>query len=188
AFKKHVLDKMAHAIELRRFIPRADTHPNSHADTGHLRHLRRRYAQAIIELGELVHAKSAPSGESFRHDFRRPDAPLIIENNVDGFLRIVGDGEQIEIARADVAGLFQVRFHPLDQTSPMLFAEQNQRKFRNALGLHEREDLEKFIERAETAGHKHEADAVFYKTDFPREEIMEMDRQIGVAISSLLMR
>ena len=61
-------------------------------------------------------------------------------------------------------------------------------KLRDALRLHERDDFEKFVERAESAGHEDEAEAVFREADLARKKIMEMQRQVDKAIAGLLVR
>src|SRR6266404_5827729 len=69
----------------------------------------------------------------------------------------------------------------------MLFPKQNQREPRNALSLNQRKNLEKFIQRPEPAGHKHKANAVLDEANLSRKEIMKIDGNVGVAISSLLL-
>src|SRR5215831_6058104 len=68
----------------------------------------------------------------------------------------------------------------------MVTAEQHQRELRDALGLDERDDFEKFVQRAVAAGHKDEPQAVFYETYLAREKIVKMDRYVGESIAGLL--
>src|SRR5438309_2345986 len=82
--------------------------------------------------------------------------------------------EKIQIARTYIIGLFQVLLHPLDEAVPMFAPKKNERKLGDALGLNEGEHFEKFIERAESAGHKDKTDAVFNEANFSGEKIMKV--------------
>src|SRR5207249_3204235 len=88
--------------------------------------------------------------KSFGHDFRRADAARIIENDVDSFLRIVRHGNQVHIPGANESCLLQhAPFHPAQQTSPVFTSEEDNRKFRDTLRLHECQDFKEFVERSE---------------------------------------
>src|ERR1043166_5020839 len=109
------------------------------------------------------------------HDFRRADATQVFQDQLQRFVHVVSQGEQIEVARADELVMFlHLRFHPADQAGPELFAEQDQRKARNAPGLHQRDHLEKLVERAKAAGHENERGTVLHEADLARKEIVEM--------------
>jgi len=76
----------------------------------------------------------------------------------------------------------------MQKAVPIFAAEKDEGKLRDALGLHEREDFKKFVERAETTGHENEAEAVFHEAYFAREKVMEMNRHIGKTIPGLFVR
>lgn len=67
-------------------------------------------------------------------------------------------------------------------------AEKDEWITRNAAGLDEGEHFKKFVERSKTTGHEYEGDAVFYETNFAREKVMKMDRDIRVRIAFLFVR
>src|SRR2546423_14540853 len=127
------------------------------------------------------------SAENTGNALRRTDAPLVIEDQINRLRHVVRDREQVHVPRTDELGFLQRHFHPLPQPLPVIPAKKDQRKARNALGLFQGDDLEEFIERAESTGHEDEAHAVFYETDFAREKIVKMDRDVGVAIALLFM-
>jgi len=123
-----------------------------------------------------------------RRDRGRADAAFVVADDGDDFVHVVGDFHEVEVAGADELVFFEARFHPRKQALPMFAAEQDERELRDALRLHEREDFKKFVERAEAAGHEHEAEAVFHEADFAREKIMKVNRDVGVAVAALLVR
>jgi len=75
-------------------------------------------------------------------------------------------------------------FHPVQQSLPVFAAEEDERELRDALGLHEGHDFEKFVERAEATGHVNEAEAVFGKADFARKEVVKVQRDVGEAVAA----
>src|SRR2546421_428599 len=96
--------------------------------------------------------RQADSGGGFGMGFRGADAALIINNQVDRLLHVVGDGHQFEVIRVDESVFFERSFYPLNQSIPVLAAEEDQWKTRNAPGLHQGDDFKKLVERPETAG------------------------------------
>ena len=117
----------------------------------------------------------------------RPDTALVVEDDADHFVRIVGQLDQVEIAGIDIAmPLLQLALHPMQQSFPVFGAEQDERELRDALGLDERDDFKQLIERAKPAGHVNEAEAVFREADLARKKIVEVQRKVGVAVALLL--
>src|ERR1044071_9749972 len=76
----------------------------------------------------------------------------------------------------------------MDKAFPMVFAKEDQRELRNALGLDQGHDFKELIQRSKASGHEHEGDTVFNKANFAGKEIVEVNRDIGETISLLLMR
>ena len=116
-----------------------------------------------------------------------PDAAFVVQNNFDGFARVVRHFDQVKVAGADeLVLLLQLRFQPAQQAAPVIAPEQDERKLWDALRLGERNDFEEFVERAEAARHENETEAVFREANLARKEIMEMQRQINESIARLL--
>ena len=110
AFEEHVFDKMAHTIDLRRLVSGADADPQTEADAGHVRHFRGGDREAVLEMSDLIHLVLS---ERFRHDFGRADAPLVLEDHINGLLRIIGNGEQVQVAGANEGiVVLHLVFHP----------------------------------------------------------------------------
>src|ERR1039457_6431980 len=81
------------------------------------------------------------SGKSLGHNFRRPDTPLVVQDDAHRLLRPIHEGEQVQVARPDERVRVQhLRSHPADQAVPEFPAVKNHRELRDALGLHQRED------------------------------------------------
>src|SRR5438045_785393 len=98
--------------------------------------------------------------------------PLVIQNNLDGLVRIIREREKLLVARADKFS-FQQRFlNPLEQAAPVIAPDQDERKTRDAAGLHKCQHFKKLIERAVTARHKNKGDAVFDEANLARKEVM----------------
>ena len=53
--------------------------------------------------------------------------------------------------------------------------EEHDRRGRRLAGLHERQQLERFVERAEAAGKQHERVRFLHERDLAREEVPEVD-------------
>src|SRR5262249_19056377 len=100
-------------------------------------------------------------GEGLWHHLRRAHAPFVIQNNVHYLLRIVCHLEQVQVPGADIIGMDELSFHPLNQPFPMFAPKQDEWKLRDPLGLHECYDLEKLVQSAEATRQEHEAEAVF---------------------------
>src|ERR1041384_981380 len=77
-------------------------------------------------------------GKTSRDDTSRP---LKIEDDADGFPRIVGQRHQFHIARTNKFAAPQRCVHPFQQTAPILAPDQDDGKARDALGLHQRDDF-----------------------------------------------
>src|SRR4051812_16635488 len=118
-----------------------------------------------------------------RKFFWRTDFPQIIENDVNGLLRRINHLHKIHVPLARIAILFKHDLHPLEEARPIGLPIEDQREARNAAGLDEGQDFEKFVQRAETTRHENEGDAVFDEANLAGEEVMEIDRDIGEPIS-----
>src|SRR5512146_2053199 len=97
--------------------------------------------------------------------------------------------EKLEIAGADRAVAHQ-RVE-IDHLVPEFPAEQDDwHPLAHLAGLHERQDLEHLIERAEAAGKEHDRLRQINEPEFPHEEIVEMEMQLAAdeGIVELLVR
>src|SRR5437016_565581 len=107
-------------------------------------------------MSDLIHEVLS---EGFRHDFGRADAAFVVEDDINGLLRVVGNGEQVQIAGADEGALvLHLLLHPTDQSFPVLTAKKNDWKCRDAAGLHQGQNFIEFVESAEASGHENESD------------------------------
>lgn len=70
-------------------------------------------------------------------------------NDFDGFVRIVGHHQQIEITGRDLLLAEYARVHPSQESGPVVPAEQDNGELRNLPGLNQRHRLEELIEGAE---------------------------------------
>src|SRR6516162_2192380 len=93
-----------------------------------------RFPRAASPGGDSVSHHAAPRrrrlaailSKCLRHDLRRTHAPLILEDDLDGLLRIVSNRYQVQIARADkLVTVLKLALHPLKQSGPIPPAEQN---------------------------------------------------------------
>src|SRR5207247_9490462 len=100
--------------------------------------------------------------------------------------QVVRQAHQCQIVRVDKLVAFKGSLHPPNQSSLIVASKEDQRKTTNPLGLHQREDFKKLVQRAKTTRQKHESSAVFHKTDLAREKVVEMNRDIRVTIGLLL--
>jgi len=64
----------------------------------------------------------------------------------------------------------------------------DQRESLELVGLHQRRDLERFVERAESARHHDERARVLHQHHLAREEVVELDELVEVRIGLLLAR
>ena len=93
-------------------------------------------------------------------------------------VRVVGDLHELEVVRRDVPAVAQLRLHELQPGGPVGatgHVEQHDRRGRRLAGLHERQQLERFVERAEAAGKEHERVRFLHERDLAREEVPEVD-------------
>src|ERR1035438_9648318 len=81
---------------------------------------------------DLTNDLSMLSRKRRRQRSRRADTALIVADDFDDFIHVVGDFQKVEIAGADVLVLFDARFHPSEQALPMFAAEQDERELRDA--------------------------------------------------------
>ena len=103
------------------------------------------------------------------------DTTFVVQNNVNGLLRIVGYFDKIEVAGTNETVLvLHLGFQPVQKAPPMFASKKDEGKLRDAFRLHERDDFKKFVKSAKAPRHEHKAEAVFCETHLAREEIMEM--------------
>jgi hypothetical protein len=89
--------------------------------------------------------------------------------------------------RPDRADLEHFAAEPVVEAFPVFFADENDRTARDLFRLHQREDFEKLIERAESAGQVDERDGVADQHVFPRKEKAHRDESVDVGIRGLFM-
>src|SRR5216683_3511228 len=78
--------------------------------------------------------------------------------------------------------------HPVQQTAPVLGAEQNDREVFDLSGLCQRERFEQLVESSETTWKDHEAARVFDEHVLAHEEVSELDPEVDIRIELLLAR
>src|SRR5512142_767140 len=108
------------------------------------------------------------------------------DDRVRRFHRIVGDEQQIEIARRDLLLDEHARLEPAQKTGPVVPAEEDHRELVDLSRLDERERLERLIERPEAARKDDERGRVLHEHELANEEVAELDDRVDVRIRSLL--
>src|ERR1017187_1825879 len=75
-----MLDEVADAIELRRFVARPHADPQADAHTQHVWHLCRGHCQTILELCDVIHSLPTPNGPtaSIQHPPPRIQRPFTL--------------------------------------------------------------------------------------------------------------
>ncbi len=101
---------------------------------------------------------------------------------------VVGEAEQVEIGLGDLAAGEHRAAQPVDQALPVRHAVQHDREPRHLRGLHERERLERLVQRAEAAGHDHERLRVLHEHRLAGEEVAEVHAEIDPVVELLLER
>src|ERR1041385_4242034 len=124
----------------------------------------------------------------FRFNFRGLRAPPVIEDDPDGLVRIIRDRHQVEIGRADKPARLHGGLHPTQQPPPETAPDQDEGKLRYPLRLHQGDQLEKIVQRAESARHEDESDAVLDEANLSGKEVVKVDRDVRITISVLLVR
>src|SRR5687767_12162852 len=82
--------------------------------------------------------------------------------------RVVGERQELQVGRRDVALAQHPLAHPVDEPSPVVRADQDHRELGDLAGLDERERLPELVHRAEAAGEDHEAAGVADEHDLAR--------------------
>src|SRR6266699_1299320 len=75
-----------------------------------------------------------------------------LNHSVRRLLRIIGQENEIEVARRDLRFAQDARLNPANQSRPIVPAEHDERELIDLARLNERERLERFVERTEAAG------------------------------------
>jgi len=102
--------------------------------------------------------------------------------------RLVHQGEQVQVVRADLALGEHALAQPVHQPAPVVGVEQDHGELRDLARLREREGLEQLVEGAEAAGEDHEAARVAHEHDLAGEEVVELERYVAVGVAALLER
>ena len=94
-----------------------------------------------------------------------------------GFLGGLDEAEQLQVERADHAGLDQQV--EIDQPGPEIAPEQQHRAAPRLAGLDQRQRLEQFVERAEAAGETHQRHRAHQEVHLAQPEIVELEAELG---------
>src|ERR1700682_4790266 len=105
-----------------------------------------------------------------------------------GFLWIVGEAQQVEVARRDGARGQDDLLQPIDEAGPVRGAKEHDRKVLDLSGLRERERFEQLIQRAQPARKYDEPARVLDEHVLAHEEVAELDPEVHVLVHRLLMR
>jgi len=101
-------------------------------------------------------------------------------------LGIVGDREQLQVVRADVALADHAVADPADHLAPVAGSHEHDRELDDLPGLNQRERLPELVHRAEAAGEDDEPAGVANEHDLAGEEVVELERDVAVGVAALL--
>src|SRR6266850_8539942 len=108
--------------------------------------------------------------------FSRP----VVLNPMKNFLRRVDRLQNIEIFDCNHLLMEQGVADPFQQALPVVASDKNHGKRFDFARLDQRNRLEEFVERSESAGQNQECDRVLHKHDFSNEEISEVEKFVRV--------
>ncbi|CAM5733374.1 hypothetical protein SFUMM280S_04443 [Streptomyces fumanus] len=97
----------------------------------------------------------------------------LLRDQGDRLVHVVGQVEQQQVLLGRLALRDQGVLQPVDESAPVLGAEQDDREAGHLLGLHQGEGLEELVQGAEAAGQDHEALRVLDEHHLPDEEVPE---------------
>src|SRR5258706_1956361 len=104
------------------------------------------------------------------------------------FLWVIGQAHEVEIFRRHRASGEHDLVHPVQQTAPVLGAEQNDREVFDLSGLRQRERFEQLVKGSKAAWKDDEAARVLDEHVLAHEEVPELDTEVDVRIELLLAR
>ena len=111
--------------------------------------------------------------------------------NCDGdrFINIVGQMEQVKVLAPDGLEPLKHRLsHPIQQSSPKIATNKNNRKRHHLQRLNQRETLEELVHRAKTTREDDKPLGVFHKHHFANEEVPKVQLDVLVGVGHLLQR
>ena len=111
-----------------------------------------------------------------------------LDHDARGLRGIVGDAEQQQVGRIDLALLGDGAGEPVHQPRPVRAAEQYHREVLHLSGLDQRERLEQLVERAVPAGEDDERGGVLHEHRLANEEELEVEAPAQVRVRALLER
>src|SRR5258708_882542 len=117
-----------------------------------------------------------------------PRRVVCLDDGVRRLRRIIRHQEEIEVAGGYLLLDEHAGLQPAEQPSPIVPPEENDRKLIDLSRLDQRQGLERFIERAETARKDDEGARVLDEHRLPDEEVPEVHERVDVRIGTLLER
>src|SRR5919108_4877105 len=103
-------------------------------------------------------------------------------------LRAVGELEQLEVLRPELALLQRTALQPVDEPAPVVGSVQHDGEMLDLPGLDQRERFEQLVEGAEAARKDHEGLRVLHEHRLADEEVPEVDAEVDVVVQPLLVR
>ena len=143
------------------------------AASNHVVHVRRRQRRRLLG-GDGGGALAPPRVLQARLD------------PADALVDVVGQAEDVGVARADVAVVEHPSLEPIDQARPVGGAEEDDGHGLDLAGLDEREQLEGLVERAEAAGEADHRAGVLQEHDLAGVEVAEVEADGLVRVGRLL--
>src|SRR5918994_5316777 len=102
--------------------------------------------------------------------------------------RVVGERPELEVLGRDVALAEHALAHPVHEPAPVVGPDEDHRELGDLARLDERERLPELVHRPVAAGEDDEAAGVADEHDLAREEVVELERDVAVAVPALLER
>src|SRR6266567_4704382 len=109
-----------------------------------------------------------------------------LDHEPTNLLGVIREHQQADIFLADLVSGQHGITNPVNQPAPELRIIENDGEVAHFLRLDERQRFKQFIHRAEAAGEDHERLRVFNEHGLAHEKVAEVERDIQVAIRSLL--
>ena len=108
---------------------------------------------------------------------------------LDGDVRVVGHGHQLQVVGADeTRRAADRRAIHVELRRPVVAAEQDHREVADHAGLDQRQRFEELVERAEAAGEDDEALGRLHEHRLARVEVRNVQRDVEVIVVALLVR
>src|SRR4051794_8749391 len=112
--------------------------------------------------------------------------PRALADALDDLVEVVVHREAIQVLRRDHPARQRLLSQPADQAAPVARVDQADGELVHLAVLDQRERLEELVQRAEAAGQDHERVRVADEHDLAREEVVELQRGVDVAVDVLL--